>query len=249
MLKITLEARDENEHSFPCKHCDAVFKKKTLLNQHNYKVHEIQLDTEYTCTQCGVSCANLPGLKAHTRAHLAKKFLCASCNKSFLILSQLKDHVDKGACMVENRKCNVCGKVFSAKRHLELHMRLHNNEKPHVCNVCNKSFTQSRSLKEHMLTHEPERQFKCQHCDKRFVQKNHLKYHLTSQHSLDVTDIPKHSCQTCGKVFPFPYQLKRHEKTHVNKPLKLERLEGASSSQAEVEILAAGALPDLSQFR
>ena len=247
--KIALKAKDGNEQSFPCKHCDAVFKKKTLLNQHNYKVHEIQLDTEYTCTQCGVSCANLPGLKAHTRAHLAKKFLCASCNKSFLILSQLKDHVDKGACMVENRKCNVCGKVFSAKRHLELHMRLHNNEKPHVCNICNKSFTQSRSLKEHMLTHEPERQFKCQHCDKRFVQKNHLKYHLTSQHSLDVTDIPKHSCQTCGKVFPFPYQLKRHEKTHVNKPLKLERLEGASSSQAEVEILAAGALPDLSQFR
>ena len=82
MLKIALEARDENEHSFPCKHCDDVFKKKILLNQHNFKVHEIQFDTEYTCTQCGVSCASLPGLKAHNHAHSARKFLCASCDKS-----------------------------------------------------------------------------------------------------------------------------------------------------------------------
>ena len=63
--KIALEARDGNEHSFACKHCDAVFKKKTLLNQHSYKVHEIQFSTEYACTRCGVSRANLPGLKAH----------------------------------------------------------------------------------------------------------------------------------------------------------------------------------------
>ena len=53
------KARDENEHSFPCKHCDAVFNKKALLNQHNYKAHEIRLETdiltEYTCTRCGVS--------------------------------------------------------------------------------------------------------------------------------------------------------------------------------------------------
>ena len=102
--KIALKAKDGNEQVYACKFCDATFKKKTLLNQHNYKVHEIQLDTEYTCSQCGVSCANLPGLKAHTRAHLVKKFLCANCNKSFLILSQLKDHVDRAVCMEDTRK-------------------------------------------------------------------------------------------------------------------------------------------------
>ena len=249
--KIALRSKDGNEQSFTCKLCNAKFKKKTLLNQHNYKVHEIQLDTEYTCTQCGVSCANLPGLKAHTRAHLTKQFLCANCNKSFLILSQLKDHVDKGVCMEKNRKCNVCDRVFSGKYHLELHMRLHNNEKPFQCEVCKKSFAQSRSLKEHMLTHESERQFKCSYCDKKFVQRNHLKYHLTSQHSEDVTDIPKHQCLTCGKAFPFPYQLKRHEKIHLNNPKSgLAKIDISNDTNiADVEILSCGMFPDLGQFQ
>ena len=36
-----------------------------IPQKHNYKVHETHLDTECTCTRCGVSRANLPGLKAH----------------------------------------------------------------------------------------------------------------------------------------------------------------------------------------
>ena len=52
------EAMDGNEHSFPCKHC----------------------------TRCGVSCTNLPGLKAHNQAHPARKFLCASCGKSSICI-------------------------------------------------------------------------------------------------------------------------------------------------------------------
>ena len=51
-------------------------------------------------------------------------------NKDHFILSQLKEHMDKNTGMVENRKCYVCGKAFSAEHHFELHMRLHNNEKP-----------------------------------------------------------------------------------------------------------------------
>ena len=256
--KIALRAKDGNDQTFACKHCDASFKKRTLLNQHNYKVHEIQLDTEHTCTQCGLSCATLPGLRAHTRAHLAKRFLCANCNKSFLILSQLRDHVDKGVCTEENRKCTVCSKVFAGKHNLELHMRLHNNEKPYECDVCKKSFTQNRSLKEHKLTHRSERQFKCPYCDKKFVQKNHLKYHLTSLHGQAVSDIPKHTCQICSKAFPYPYQLKRHEKTHVNKNPKITSSRIPSSilqtvmeevNITDAEMLSSGGFPDLGQFQ
>jgi len=214
--KIALKSKEMVEQNFPCSFCSSSFKKRTLLNQHNFRVHEVQLDSEYACSQCGVKCANLPGLKAHTRAHLTKRFLCGSCNKSFLVLSQLKDHVDKGVCLLENRQCSVCEKIFSGKHHLDLHMRLHTNTKPHPCNICEKSFTQKRSLKEHLLTHDTVRHFECQHCSKKFVQKNHLKYHVASQHFETDTEITKHQCNVCGKVFPFPYQLKKHKNVHGN---------------------------------
>jgi len=229
--KIAVKSKEAAEQSFPCLLCTAVFRKRTLLNQHQLRVHALQLDTEFECEECGVRCANLPGLKAHTRAHLVKRFLCGSCNKSFLVLSQLKDHVDRGVCLLENRKCGVCGKVFSGKYHLQLHMRLHTNIKPFTCSICEKSFTQKRSLKEHQLTHEAERQFSCQHCEKRFVQRNHLKYHLASQHSgqAGAQQFPGHTCSVCSKVFPFPYQLRKHQRLHGS--LQSLQLQCAACSQ------------------
>ena len=171
------------KQNFSCHLCDATFKKGTLLNQHKLKVHQVGMETDFGCDQCGIKCANLPGLKAHQRGHIEKRFLCGSCNKSFLVLAHLKDHVERGSCLLENRKCKLCHKVYSDRIRLELHMRVHNNLKPFPCTVCEKAFTQKRSLKEHLLTHDSVRHYECHHCEKKFVQKNHLKYHLASQHA------------------------------------------------------------------
>ena len=171
------------KQNFSCHLCDAKFKKGTLLNQHKLRVHQVGMKTDFGCDQCGIKCANLPGLKAHQRGHIEKRFLCGSCNKSFLVLAHLKEHVERGSCLLENRKCKLCHKVYSDRIRLELHMRVHNNLKPFPCTVCEKAFTQKRSLKEHLLTHDTIRHYECRHCEKKFVQKNHLKYHLASQHA------------------------------------------------------------------
>jgi len=123
--------------------------------------------------------------------------------------------VNKGVCLLENRQCGICKKIFSDKVRLDLHMRTHTNVKPFPCHICEKSFTQKRSLKEHLLTHDTVRHFECSHCQKKFVQKNHLKYHLASNHG-ETTDNSgtKNECQECGKVFPFPYQLRKHSSVH-----------------------------------
>ena len=171
------------KENFSCNLCGAKFKKGTLLNQHKLTVHKLSMKTDFGCDQCGIKCANLPGLKAHQRGHIEKRFLCGSCNKSFLVLTHLKEHVERGSCLLENRKCKLCHKVYSDRIRLELHMRVHNNLKPFPCTVCEKAFTQKRSLKEHLLTHDTIRHYECRHCEKKFVQKNHLKYHLASQHA------------------------------------------------------------------
>jgi uncharacterized Zn-finger protein len=214
--KIALRSKEIVEQNLSCDICQTSFKKRTLLNQHKLKVHAVSLDTDYGCGQCGIKCANLPGLKAHQRGHIAKRFLCGSCDKTFLVLTQLKDHVDRGVCLLENRKCKICFKVYSDRIRLELHMRTHTNIKPFPCKICGKAFTQKRSLKEHLLTHDAVRHFECEHCTKKFVQKNHLKYHLASQHSETSSTDVKHQCAVCERVFPFPYQLRKHVSVHGN---------------------------------
>ena len=74
---------------------------------------------------------------------------------------------------------------------------------------------QKRSLQEHLLIHKP-RSFSCELCqDRSFAQKNHLLYHLASVHSTGSSSF--HACTICSKVFPFPFQLKRHSSVHVRK--------------------------------
>jgi len=213
--RIALKPREPTgrlEHR--CDVCDKLFAKLSQLNQHRFRVHNIEYVTEFACKYCGIHCANKPGLRAHERTHLERKFSCNACSKSFLLLSLLREHVERGVCNLENRTCQVCGKLFVDRMRRDIHYKIHRQEKSFRCSVCNKSFIQKRSLKEHSLTHESVRRFECTLCTKKFVQNNHLKYHLSSQHPGEFPSETKHACDLCTKAFPYLYQLKRHQRVH-----------------------------------
>lgn len=211
--KIALKPRVQSKE-YNCDLCNEKFTKTSLLNQHKSREHNLGLESEITCQYCSIKCANKPGLRAHERTHLDKKFSCSVCKKSFLILNLLRDHVEKGVCKLENRTCEICSKVFIDKTRKDMHMKIHQNDKPFKCKICNKSFIQKRTLKEHSLTHDTVRHYECDVCGKKFVQKNHLKYHMSSQHPGSVPDLCKHRCDTCTKAFPYLHQLKRHQRSH-----------------------------------
>jgi transcription elongation factor Elf1 len=232
------EAKTSRVHV--CHACNEVFKKRSLLNQHLFRVHGHEQTqqqegggSDFVCARCHVKCATMSGLRAHERAHLEKKFACGACAKTFLRLSLLREHLARKSCAIETRTCHLCHKVFADRVRKEIHLKTHYNDRAFTCTVCGKAFVQKRSLKEHLLTHETVRHYACSACGKQFVQPNHLRYHLASQHpdfllthggggggaednssAVDAPPFRPHNCSHCAKIFPFAYQLKRHERVH-----------------------------------
>ena len=65
---------------------------------------------------------------------------------------------------------------------LTLHMRYHNDIRPHVCEYCDKRFVTSQDVIQHMRIHTGEKPFKCEHCDYACTQKVNLKKHVNNRH-------------------------------------------------------------------
>uniref|UniRef100_K1PT72 C2H2-type domain-containing protein n=1 Tax=Magallana gigas TaxID=29159 RepID=K1PT72_MAGGI len=49
--------------------------------------------------------------------------------------------------------CDVCGKDFILKSYLQVHMKMHKEERPYKCEVCHKAFKQMAALARHNRIH------------------------------------------------------------------------------------------------
>lgn len=77
--------------------------------------------------------------------------------------------------------CDVCGKDFILKSYLQVHMKMHKEERPYKCEVCHKAFKQMAALARHNRIHTGEMLYKCDYCQKEFLMINQV-FKDTSEH-------------------------------------------------------------------
>ena len=50
-------------------------------------------------------------------------------------------------------KCSECGKYFSEKYNMQVHMRIHNGERPYKCDICGRRFASLGNKNDHSRRH------------------------------------------------------------------------------------------------
>ncbi|KAE8752242.1 hypothetical protein FOCC_FOCC001035, partial [Frankliniella occidentalis] len=79
--------------------------------------------------------------------------------------------------------CIYCGKVYSRKYGLKIHIRTHTGFKPLKCKYCLRPFGDPSNLNKHVRLHaEGDTPYKCDLCGKVLVRRRDLERHVKSRH-------------------------------------------------------------------
>ncbi|XP_039262052.2 uncharacterized protein LOC120338175 [Styela clava] len=85
----------------------------------------------------------------------------------------------------KSHKCIYCGKLYSRKYGLKIHIRTHTGYKPLKCKVCGRPFGDPSNLNKHVRLHaEGDTPYRCKFCGKVLVRRRDLDRHIKSRHSL-----------------------------------------------------------------
>ncbi|ELU00326.1 hypothetical protein CAPTEDRAFT_145894, partial [Capitella teleta] len=133
---------------------------------------------------------------------------CSVCNfvadHVYIIKRHMARHSEKGS------ECEICGKKFTRRAHLNRHLRIHDPEKPfkcphceyrgceksditkhitiheapkYVCEICNKAFRHQKNKDLHVKRHKGQKDYKCGVCDFYGYTFTDIRKHIERKHS------------------------------------------------------------------
>lgn len=126
------------------------------------------------CEICGISFAKRSNKLRHIQTvhNRLKQFECDLCEAKFGLKADLgrhryRIHESRAFC------CVTCGKSFTARDQLDLHIRITHEEdsRPWECKKCRIRFGRKSSLTRHEQTVHQQTRFECKFCKKSYSQK------------------------------------------------------------------------------
>ncbi|XP_073831434.1 uncharacterized protein [Musca autumnalis] len=200
MLKHT---EDENgrEKGFECPDCSRRFERKSSLSVHRSQVHAHKTININTAT---TTSSSTPSSQF--------SYPCKVCQRNFISLRWLTEHIKNKHNEVKLHKCTKCHKAFLLHSHLLEHStRYHQASKKYICTTCDLELPNKSSLKEHMRSQHGGRAYNCEQCGKKFQCASTFKQHMDRHNNLR-----QYQCSECPSRFNCRWDLKKHESSHTN---------------------------------
>lgn len=152
------------------------------------------------------------------------------CNKIFN--SSMRYHQHKQVHKEKTLQCAQCPKKFSRLGSFNIHLAVHNAEKPFMCEICGFTTKHKNNMQRHILgVHANKKQKRydnpkahCSLCNENFSRFKPFQDHLKEKHA-SVADSMlneyrselKRICKYCVKKFDTVEQLEEHNRTNIER--------------------------------
>jgi len=140
---------------YPCTEegCTSAFDYPSMFKNHIDRVHKGIKKWVCGYENCNQAFAKCNELHKHQKEHI-KTFTCNICSETFKKLEYLNNH--KNTCHTDKKNlfsCQECGREFTKKYNLKVHIRSNHSEETFDCDMCPKKFKHKHTLQKHKTKH------------------------------------------------------------------------------------------------